>query len=180
MLTGELLEQWIAGNGAFAFHATEEYALRRILAQGLRPWDGEDDPDWRGGEWQGWVRPRAGRVYLWTAEKERGLAPALRVDLRKLDPARFGCDEDRILPEWGLELPARVGREWLPGDLTQGEWADAHAALIDTPERVMHSMRPGKRNPGSIAYLGRIAPDALELNPRYTAEMNRLGQPLFG
>lgn len=180
MLTSELLEQWIAGNNRFAFHQTEEYALERILAQGLRPWDEETDPDWQGGEWQGWVRPRVGRVYLWTAEKTRGFPPAIRVDLRSLDPARFGCDEDRIRPDWGLEPPARVGADWQPGDMTLGEWADLHAQLVDAPERVLSSMQPGARNPGSIAYQGRISPDALELNPRFVAEMNRLGQPLFG
>jgi hypothetical protein len=111
--------------------------LPEIFQTGLLAWDDEQREDvdhpWeldeiRTSNYQdSRLQPRRGRVYLGSrAYARRYDGIMLRVDLRLLDPAMLGCDEDhvdvsrRTVPDWLDGKLVDVPREW--GSVS--DWVD--------------------------------------------------------
>jgi hypothetical protein len=168
MLTRAQLDQWIDENGPYLGHEVAgERMIPFVLRDGLMPraltGQNRNSSNPR-------LHSRPNHVYLGTGLflKQNFMTPTFLVDLRKLDPARFDVDEDRVFEYLNLAargLPgaceldaARPGKHDL---VSGGDWADSWSALCDRPEWVMMALEMG-----SCAYRGTIPPRALKLNPR--------------
>lgn len=140
--------------------------------------------------WAGqYLQPRAGHTYI---GQEKYAAPyakqggkLLKIDLRKLDPAKMNADEDHFNMEFGNHTPSKFPvvrdiHEFNPppsemyfdpddegGGESLGAWADD--ALGRSQDTTHHSM-----SQGSMAYNGVIPPEAISLHTPGTVT----GQPL--
>jgi hypothetical protein len=156
-------------NMRYAYHSTWPHAIHSILDRGLIP---HDNPEGYGASnYSGtWVEPRANRVYLGTEKKVNNYdAPMLRVDLDKVRSDDLGSDEDAHSGRADQISVPRPQSEFAfrheHGE-TLGGWADKHADILDSPENVQYSYA----NHGTISHLGKIPPQAIDINPNWDVE----------
>jgi len=147
-ITPDQLQEWIAKH-PYAYHRTEQgpQTVQKILREGLIP-----DPEYLN---TGQAGSAPGHVYLITDDGRWGVPrktpwAQLRVDISKLDPSRINFDAD-----WA---PEELGSSWL-----RHENVNFQDSPWNEPNKVEDSYKRG-----SIAYNGRIPPEALEINPEYT------------
>jgi hypothetical protein len=159
------MRQWIATNGPYLAHYTDNATYKPIMQQGLLPHDTEGI----GSKYQDELTPRADHVYLrypFALNHSLHQTP-IHVDLRKLDWDRINADEDQIaespaIDRFGFSMPkpfyddsgnyAGVSDDF--GVYKHyGDWADQHQ--MNEPHHTAHSL-----NGGTVAVRGGINPEA--------------------
>jgi hypothetical protein len=158
------LAQSPAASPRYWYHATSLPRARKILQEGLRPWDevGQTNYD-------GYLKPRPGHVYL-TSDLSRAKQHAfeshahltrvpslaiLRVHPASLDPNRINPDEDAH-PAFSDGIPAE---DDFPDTRSLGQYAEDEGWGDYLP--VSHDAIEGHQ---SLAYRGMIPASALELH----------------
>jgi hypothetical protein len=157
MLTEKLLNRYARCQGAFLYHVTDAGNVESILMRGLVPGGGESQFD------PCLIRP--GHVYLcnhrialWSLKGYFDCSWGdfvLRVDIRKLDAARFNADEEY----WR-------GGERRDGEPLPRDWKSLKTMIpnMDEPDQVYGCLLDF----GSVAYHGMITPTLLQPCQRVT------------
>jgi 2'-5' RNA ligase len=200
------LSEYINRNGPYLYHGTKTpEAQQAIMKEGLYPHD-KPKPEQEGQFWDGlplepgeireypegfepsrstwagqYLEPRAGHVYMGTAARASGYAPAtgggmVAIDMRKLDPSKMNADEDSFNEDSFAGNHSSIAYEqadpnhpinkvWEDNpppdeeddDETLGAWADRIGLGNHNVEETHHSLT----NHGSIAYHGVVPPEAI-------------------
>lgn len=141
------MEKWIARYGPYLWHETKPEFLDDILREGLVPGKNMH---------AGWGGSRPDRVYLWSQRPRSGSHQvALRVDMRQLDAAKFGADDDSyyMLPGVSDEQSALLADGPISG---WGDFVDDHPDG-DGEDHTSDSLH----GHGAVSYAGVIPPSAL-------------------
>jgi hypothetical protein len=152
MLTQQLLERYIRRRNPFLFHLSDAENVESILVRGITARGGESNFDQR--------LTRPGHIYLcnritalraMNGHFDCSWGDAVfRVDVRKLEIARFNSDEEY----WR-------GYEFRDGSVVAPDWRSLKKAFskMDEPAQVYSCLVQF----GSVAYKGKIRPDLVEL-----------------
>ena len=147
MLTRKQLDEYVHARGPYFYHCTAAENLPAIAREGLKPWDGAAGTAYRYSLYE----PRPNRVYIGSSAyvKQFQSGISLRIDLRLLDPATLGADEDQIayglkykheeLDPFAGQLGVEPGRdfkepahaEWLCPDCQGDGCGDCHGTGLD-------------------------------------------------